>query len=399
MKLIKQFLTIGMLGLLSLQANAMTFGFSYHPQGESALDVANFLKSKGSTHIRLDINKSDFNNFTNFVKVLNQNGILVTAVINTDTAWKVKKQFNMQISGVPHPVNYTTPCPGDNKDVQDNAYDDAYNQINGLKDYVQYFEMENEITLYKDLTDTIFTMYKVQPPGGATAASFYSNPSNFGSVCADTMAAVLRGITTAMSTVKQNPNYSNLKTILGITSSGDTGFLAYMLNTKLIPFDIVGGHIYPKLNDSSLNNDPWFGPNGYIGLLKTFGKKIHINEFNCGEIYGDSPLPFINTNGSTSMNQCSLSLQKHLPEILSQDNYIEVLDAFEIKDEPTACLTPGDTGRNGAECRFGYLFNNGTVLNSPKQILTDYTNAITTYKNSKDDTMFITLPNGAVITF
>ncbi len=391
--------------LVSAASQATTFGIGWHDQDEDPQEMVRVMRTNGLTHLRLDISKKqnlhdtdpDFvrgssaptKRLIDVVKTLKSNGITTTAIISTELAYRVKTGQNLDaaVGGTPK-LNYNTNCPGDQADVEKNVYNDAKAQIEGLAEWVTDFEMENEVNLYKDIR---------HPQANAP----YLTPDVYDTECGRTMAAALRGIAAAMNDVKKATG-KPLRTILGTTDNGISGFLIYMLNKK-VSFDVVGYHTYLFVNTRDVNTDPWFNlgekqdPNktataywqtggGPMGLLKKFNRPVHINEFNCAEIYGkNKELPYINRNGSESMNVCGQSIKKHLAELKKQQSMIQFITLFELRDrllpnvcEPSRTADPDspkyDPGLPGAECRFGFFFNDGTpALNKPKQILKDAT--------------------------
>jgi hypothetical protein len=95
---------------------------------------------------------------------------------------------------------------------------------------------------------------------------------------------------------------------------------------------VTGYHIYPHYGDASLLSDPWYGTGGPLAQLAAFGKPVHINEFNCGEIYDSD---YGNQPGDAKTETCLKSLARHLKELRTQKiANIEVLHLYELFDEP-----------------------------------------------------------------
>lgn len=315
---------------LTQQAFALTIGMGWHPQGEDPQAVAVLLKNSGFRHLRFDISSANYHTPTaqsiTLAQKMQANGVAMTGIIHTRVAVNVSQGY----------------CPGDISALEAQGYSDAYAQADGLKNYIQLFELENEVNLYPNVRN-----------GGKSP---FTNPALYNTACGNSMAAVLRGMSRAVRDVASTSGKS-LRIILGATSDGSTGFLTFM-QQKGVAFDIVGFHVYPRVNQALLTTDPWFGPNGAVGLLSGFGKPIHINEFNCGETYDNG---FTNVAGSSSMNACVQSIDKQLSALLNSSANIEVIDMFQLIDQrsTSVCATgnPFSGSSADAECRFGMRYD------------------------------------------
>ncbi len=315
---------------LTQQAFALTIGMGWHPQGEDPQAVAVLLKNGGFRHLRFDISSANYHAPTaqsiTLAQKMQANGVAMTGIIHTKISVNVSQGY----------------CPGDIPTLEAQGYSDAYAQANGLKDYIQLFELENEVNLYPNVRN-----------GGKSP---FTNPALYNTACGNSMAAVLRGMSRAVRDVA-NTSGKQLRIILGATSDGSTGFLTFM-QQKGVAFDIVGFHVYPRVNQNLLTTDPWFGPNGAVGLLAGFGKPIHINEFNCGETYDNG---FTNVAGSSSMNACVQSIDKQLSALSNSSANIEVIDMFQLIDQRSTsiCATgnPFSGSSADAECRFGMRYD------------------------------------------
>jgi hypothetical protein len=217
-----------------------------------------------------------------------------------------------------------------------------------------------------------------------------------GKACYKTMASVLRGMSRAIHDVKVSSGYP-LRVILGAVGR-DYGFLTFMQQQGVI-FDVVGYHIYPHFDQASLLDDPWYGPGGPLTQLAVFKLPVHINEFNCGEIYNKA---YDNQPDSVETNKCFQSYKKHIPSLFSQKLVnLESLHFYELLDEPN---------KADAESRFGLMYDTskpkvhlsiitayaGGMLSASEQqkimdlnILTD--TEIATYKAAANTIFLITL--------
>ncbi|WP_424192706.1 DUF4214 domain-containing protein [Ampullimonas aquatilis] len=311
--------------------SALTFGVNWHPQGEDTQAVANLMKSKNLRHLRFDAwfmpNNTPTLETIALASKMRANGVALTAVVTNPISKSVHNGY----------------CPGDQQAIEAQAYNQTYPQVNGLKDFVNDFELLNEPNLYPNMLI-----------GGQRAPLV--NAASYNTQCSSTIAAVLRGMSRAVSDVGRASG-KKLRSIVGATSDGSVGFLKLM-QQKGVYFDVVGFHIYPAFGHANLFSDPWFGPNGPMGLVKAFGKPVHVNEFNCAEIYRAG---FTNQPGSALMNECVNSLNKHLAEVVNNPSQIEVLDLFELFDRgrPGVCATgnPYSGLSSDAECRFGLMYS------------------------------------------
>jgi hypothetical protein len=155
----------------------------------------------------------------------------------------------------------------------------------------------------------------------------------------------------AIRDVKASSGYP-LRVMLGAVGR-DFGFLTYMQQQGVV-FDVVGYHIYPTYYQPNLLDDTWFGSGGLFTQLAAFKLPVHINEFNCGEIYADA---YNNQPNSTETYNCYQSYKKHIPVILNQN--IAKLESFlfyQLFDEPHK-IAP--------ENRFGLMYD----LSNPKNHL------------------------------
>jgi len=225
--------------------------------------------------------------------------------------------------------------------VETNAFNETLSQIQATEDIVADFELMNEISL----SDNI----KVAGSTGQTA-------SDYDVACGRMQAANLRGMSRAIVD-ERNRTGRPLRIILG-TTDRSFGFLTFM-EQQGVSFDVVGYHIYPWEPHPALDADPWFGAGGPLGQLAQFKRPIHLNEFNCGEIYsGSSVYPndpsYENKAGQPVTEACLRSITKHLLELANQSvANLESVHLYEMVDE---------TSKPAPENRFGLMVN----LDTPK---------------------------------
>jgi hypothetical protein len=199
--------------------------------------------------------------------------------------------------------------------VEQDSYIQTSAMIEKIKDIVQDFELLNEVSLRAD------TSAEVAPYQGTPASGYVGKP------CYATMAAALRGMSRAILD-ERNTSGLPLKIILG-TVSRDFGFLDFM-QSQGVAFDILGYHMYPRLDHALLGEDPWYGPVNALSQMAKFNKPVRINEFNCGEIYD---IRYENAVGLPNTDACLKSIDKHLKPLLVQSEVqIESIHAYEIVD-------------------------------------------------------------------
>ena len=172
---------------------------------------------------------------------------------------------------------------------------------------------------------------------GATGQS----ASDYDVACGRLQAANLRGMSRAIVDERKRTGRP-LRIILG-TTDRSFGFLAFM-EQQNVTFDVVGYHIYPWEPHPALDADPWFGSGGPLGQLAKFGRPVHVNEFNCGEIYSGAPEypndpSYENEAGKPVTEACLRSIAKHLTEIATQSvAHVESVHLYEMWDEPSKAV-------------------------------------------------------------
>lgn len=293
-------------------------------------NLADKLKDRNLKYTRIDLwgNDSEYlARFINAVEIMKTRNIKTQAIVYTPFS-----------KGQPRSNDYNANLD----EVEQTAYNFTKTQIINTKDYVQDYELQNEIPLYPDIK---------------VAGSTGQNPNDYDVPAGRLQAAVLRGMSRAIDDVRKSFKLP-LRIILG-TVDRQFGFLTYMEQQGVL-FDVVGYHIYPKLNHAPLDQDAWFGQGGPLGQLSKFNKPITINEFNSGEIYSGGP----NHPGPNYENQAGQpvtedgfkSLYKHLNEIVNQNvANIESVYFYELVDEPQKEIP---------ENRFGLYYDTG--LENPK---------------------------------
>lgn len=286
--------------------------------------VSDLMKSRNFRVARMDLDVNDsITNYRAQASRIRANGGAVEAVLQISYQW-----------------NYT--CPQNFTTVEQTAYNETYAIVNQLKDVIYDYELLNEIDLRQD------TKVQVTPND---AANINVTPYQ-GKSCYNTMAAVLRGMENAIHAIKASSGYP-LRVVLG-TTGRDWGMLKFFADNN-VEFDVVGYHIYPWSNHTSLLTDTWFGTGGPLAQLQSFAKPVHINEFNCGEIYDSA---YSNTPTATKTLECFQAYKKHVTDLAGQTiiSQLESLVFYELFDEPN---------KSGAEAKFGLLYS----ATSPKDHL------------------------------
>jgi len=307
--------------------HAIEWGVNVHGGGSNPQNLANKLAPRNLKFVRMDLYGNDslyLTKFRNTVEILKTKNIKAQAAVYTIFS---NGQSRMQDSSA------------DLAEVEQTAYNETKPQIEKTKDLMQDYELQNEVSLYPNI--------KV-PGSSGQKASDYDVP------CGRLQAAVLRGMSKAIVEVRKS-SHLPLRIILG-TTDRSFGFLSYMQQHGVV-FDVIGYHIYPKENHDPLDQDPWFGAGGPLGQLAKFNKPIHINEFNCGEIYlGDAENPgpdYENQPGKPLTEAGFRCLDKHLKEIVHQTAAnIEAVYFYEIWDE---------TKKKSPENRFGLFYDNSLL--------------------------------------
>lgn len=221
--------------------------------------------------------------------------------------------------------------------VESLAYNQTANVVHKVKDIVHDFELLNEVQLRSEIQAEV-----PWNQAGTTASTYYNKP------CVNSLVAGLKGMSRAIRDIRASSGLP-LRIIMGVVGR-DFAFLDFLLQQG-VQFDVVGYHIYPWANHTSLMSDPWFGTGGPLVQLAKFNRPVRINEFHCGEIYGSG---FENLAGATNTELCFKSLDKHLTDLKNQKIVnLEAVSIYELVDEPS---------KAAPENRFGLLYD----LNRPK---------------------------------
>jgi uncharacterized repeat protein (TIGR02543 family) len=299
------------------------WGGNIHGGGNNPQNMANKLRGRNFKQVRMDYYGLDIayvTKFRNAVTALNAEGIEAHAIVFTDFSKGTSREHDYN-------ANLT--------EVETTTYQSTKTQVERIKDLVLVYELQNEIPLYDDMNKT-----------GTTG----QNISDYDTPAGRLQAAVLKGMYRALEEIRTS-NGLPIRIILG-TVDRRFGFLKYMEQQGVL-FDIVGYHIYPSENHPLLDNDTWFGEGGPIGQLAKFNRPIHVNEFNCGEIYDSN---YENEAGQPMTEQGFRSLYKHLTTLISQSvANIEAVHFYEVCDEPN---------KAAPENRFGLYYD--AEMENPK---------------------------------
>jgi hypothetical protein len=265
----------------------------------------------------------------------------------------IKAEASLQVS-----FQWDKTCNQNFSAVQSKAYAQTVAMVQGIGDVIQDFELLNEVSL------RIETRAEVVPFKAAPASSFVGKP------CYASLAAALKGMSSAI--VDQRKATGRPYRIMLGAIGNDFGMLEFM-QQQGVTFDVVGYHIYPTLANPLLTVDTWFGSGGAIGQLAKFNKPVHINEFNCGEIYNSG---YENAVGKPLTNNCLSSIQKHLTALVAQKVInLESIHAYEIADRPAQAAPENrfglmyDLGNPKLHIALFSAFAGGTVTATEKQQL------------------------------
>jgi hypothetical protein len=297
-------------------ASGMDLGVNIHTGGGTTSangQIASILANRGLRQARLDY---AYNGNTAMLRDqitrINQGGGKVQLVLQNSYQWD--QTCNQGLAA-----------------VEQSSYSQASSMVAAMKDIAHDYEILNEIQLRDDVESQVAW----NSQGSSTTA--YDN-----SPCAQTLAAVARGISRAVHDHGQ-------RVILGAVGR-DWGFLKFM-GQQRVTWDVTGYHIYPSADDPSLLGDTWYGAGGPLAQLAAFGKPVTINEFNCGEIYDAG---YENQAGLPVTESCLKSITRHLTDLRNQKLVqLESVIAYELLDEP---------GKSAPENRFGLM----STLASPK---------------------------------
>lgn len=311
--------------------NAIQWGVNIHSGGSDPERLADRLAERNLKCVRMDLWGNDAKylaKFRNAAAYLNAKGITIEAVV-----------YSKFSAGQPRHQDLNA----DLAEVEKSAYESTKPQIEKTMDVMHDYELQNEISLYKN----------IRTPGATgQKAEDYDTP------CGRLQAAVLRGMSKAIDDVRKASG-QRLRIILG-TTDRSFGLLSYM-QQKGVLFDVVGYHIYPWEQHKPLDQDPWFGAGGPLTQLAQFKRPLRINEFNAGEICSGGPSyptksNYENQSGKPITEAGYRSVDKHLKEIVGQtEANVEAVLFYEIWDE---------TRKPIPENRFGLYYDE--MMQQPK---------------------------------
>jgi hypothetical protein len=306
------------LGLvISSAASATMIGLNIH--SDYTQGVSDLMKARNFKSARMDLDiDTDVNSLRAQASRIKANGGTVEVSAQISSQWDHS-------------------CPQNFSSVEQNAYNETTTLVNKYKDVIYDYELLNEVSLRSEVQG------EVPWNSAGTSSSVYA-----GKPCYATMVSVLRGMSRAIHDIKASSGYP-LRVILGITGR-DFGFMTYM-QQQGVQVDVVGWHVYPHAGDASLTSDTWYGTGGPLSQLAKFNLPVHLNEFNCAEIYDDN---YDNKAGSATTMTCLQGYKKHVADLLSQKMVnLESLHVYELMDESSVA---------GAEGRFGLMYD----INRPK---------------------------------
>jgi hypothetical protein len=293
-------------------AHSIEFGVNIHHGGTAEFNAqrAALMKERHFTTARMDyISFHDVGALRDQVARIRANGGTVEVVLWTN--------FGNDHS-----------CNPDLAAVERSAYDDARQAVEKMKDLVGDYELLNETQQRPEIRAETDHNHM-----GMSAAAFRGKP------CLASLAAGLRGMSRAIRDVRARSGLP-LRAILGLAGR-DFGFLRFMQEQGVL-FDVIAIHPYQEFDQPSMLDDPWWGPGGPYAQLAKFGKPVHVNEFNCGEIYRPT---YENQTGQPLSEQCLRALNKHLGDLVKQKSVtIESVHFYELLDEPEKGRPEGEFG-------------------------------------------------------
>jgi hypothetical protein len=285
---------------LPAPAPAMEVGVNTRHPAALNQDVAALMKLRNFKSARVDLLwDRDLEPLREQARLIRANGGNVQAVLQIAYQW----------SGL---------CNPDVAWVEQDAYRQAAQAVHKVKDLIHDFELLNENQLRPEILREV-------PWNSARdkTAPYEGKP------CVTTLVHVLRGMARAIADIRTASRLP-LRVIVG-TVGRDWGFLKHLRNEG-VQWDVTGFHVYPHFRTRSLLDDPWYGPGGPLTQLAAFGKPVHINEFNCGEIYDAG---YENRPGDYATERCLRSLARHLKDLRGQKiAKLEAVHLYELLDEP-----------------------------------------------------------------
>ncbi|RYF51795.1 MAG: hypothetical protein EOO27_29380, partial [Comamonadaceae bacterium] len=214
--------------------------------------------------------------------------------------------------------------------IEQDSYNKTFQMVGQFKDIIHDFEMLNEVQLRGD--------FQADVPvnsAGQSSAPYYNKP------CVAKVTAAIKGMSRAIRDQGQ-------KSIVGVLGR-DTGYLKF-LQEQGIHWDYTGYHTYPYLSNQNFWSDTWYGSGGILQSLSAFGKKIRINEFNCGEHYNG----YENQDGAPQTETCLKVQARDFKALRAHPlaGNVEMVHVYEMVDHPTW---------GGAEGMFGMHYDIGRI--------------------------------------
>ena len=293
-------LLLGLLLCIAPGARALEFGINTRHPAELNAQVAELMKERNFRSARIDLLAGhDLGPLVDMAMRVRANGGNVQAVLQTSYQWDHG-------------------CNPDLARVEQDAYRQAAAAVDKVKHVVHDFELLNEMQLRPEILREV-----PWNTAGASAEPYQGKP------CLATLARAVRGMSRAVADQRERSGLP-LRVILGVVGR-DFGFLRFMRDQG-VEWDVTGFHVYPHQHSRTFATDPWYGPGGPLAQLASFGKPVHINEFNCGETYDP---PYENRAGAPRTETCLRSIARHLRSLEGQDiARLEAIHFYELFDEP-----------------------------------------------------------------
>jgi hypothetical protein len=299
---------------LATAAFAIEFGVNIHHGGATEFNLmrASVMRERNLKSARTDlIYDWDPAPLRDQVRQIRNNGGSAQAVVLTSHTWDHS-------------------CDPDLARVEQKAYAETSAAVDRVKDVVHDFELLNEVELRPDIVREV----------PRNSAGLSTTPYE-GKRCVASLSAALRGMSRAIRDIRSRTGLP-LRVLFG--QSGRDWGLLYFMRRQGVEWDVTTWHVYPQGHHPDLSNDPWWGPGGPFVQLAAFGKPVHVNEFNCGEIYRTT---YENRAGQPLTEECLQTFARQLRHIIDQKiAKIESVHVYELLDEPF---------KQSPEDRFGLL--------------------------------------------
>jgi hypothetical protein len=321
-------LTPWVLALVCANAHAIEFGVNIHYGETPEINAgrAAVMKERNFRTARMDlVFDKEPGKLRDQVQRIRANGGTVEAVVMTSHLWDHS-------------------CNQDLAAVESKAFRETFSTVDRVKDLVQDFELLNETDLSPEVVREL-----PKDIAGWSTAPYEGKP------CVASTAAALRGMSHAIREVRASSGLP-LRILFG-QSARSWGFLRFM-QRQGVDWDVTTWHIYSGLHEPSLLTGSPHEPGGPLAQLAALGKPVHVNEFNCSEIFQDS---YENEPGRPLTEACLQSFANHLRELVDQKvANIESIHVYELLDE---------SFKDAPENRFGLMRD----LGHPKPHLLLYT--------------------------